>query len=276
MANKALVTVLIGDRVQNEWSNVFSPTWADYARKHGYDIIVLKNYIDPTPRATERPPHWQKLLILEHEATRAYEDVVWLDHDILINPNRAPCIVSHHDSDRVGIMTENHANTTTPGLKELSTERRARMVARKVEPACARYTKAGLPGDVHDTANAGVIVYKRSRHAPVLREVYDTYESNEFTAKEEVPLTYHLFKHDLIKPLDQRFNVSWASQMFWHYPFLHRIEARDDPHMMNLCVTTAWNNSWFMHFQADVFRFGMKDMYCSRDDVRFVLRDTAF
>jgi len=278
---KAIVTVLIGDQVQNEWTNFFSSTWVAYAKKHGYDIIALRNFIDKSERATERPPHWQKLLILEHESTRDYEDVVWLDHDILINPNRAPCIVSHHASDMIGIVSQKRSYETTPGLKEFSAERRGRMVNRPPVPASVCYERAGLPGDVDDTGNAGVLVYKRSRHAEVLRHIYDTYESNDFSAKEQVPLTYHLFKHGLVKSLDRRFNMSWASEMFWHYPFLHRIKARDDPKMMSLCTTTAWNNSWFMHFQADVFGFGLNpdgslmSSYRSRDDVRFVIQDAA-
>ena len=95
MANdKALVTLLIGDPVRDLWTRHMEKGWRRYAERRGYDIVLIDQFIDPTPRATERTPHWQKCLVLQHPQGAALPPCRWVDADICINPFAAPCIVS--------------------------------------------------------------------------------------------------------------------------------------------------------------------------------------
>ncbi|HLN23429.1 MAG TPA: hypothetical protein VK558_05540, partial [Patescibacteria group bacterium] len=113
-ATKALVTILIGDSYIAMWERLFASTWRAYCEKHGYDLIVIKEYIDKSDRALTRGPHWQKCLILEREEVRKYDRVVWVDADIAINFHNAPCIVDATPRHLIGAMHYNDMNCMTP------------------------------------------------------------------------------------------------------------------------------------------------------------------
>ncbi|MEW5727188.1 MAG: hypothetical protein AB1918_05115 [Pseudomonadota bacterium] len=269
--DKALVTVVIGQPCVDEWNRFFRPTWEEYARRHGYDIIAIPHYIDKSPRGTSRSPHWQKLRILEREDVRGYKNVVWLDSDILINYHLAPCIVTHHASERVGLVSERQTVHESPVAGEIFLARHERFAGRF--PSCReKYQMAALPPDVDDYSNTGVIVLRPDLHRGTLAEVYAGYEENAGSAKEESPLSYHLYKNDLVKPLDSRFNLIWYREMVTNYPVCLSSGLRMSDAgrtIISLCVNMAWHNSWFMHFTGDRVD-DLNGSYRTRDDVGYV------
>lgn len=260
MANhKALATLVIGDAFQQEWRRRMEPSWRAYGEKHGYDIVAVDDYIDKGPRGRERTPHWQKCLILEDERVRGYEDVVWVDADVMINAHTAPCIVAATEPGRIGLVSSRHQDYESPLSRDNLVRRCHQLVPvdRRdgLPKSCReRYTQAGLSGDVDDYANTGVLVLKPKEHAGLLRHVYDSYDETPFTAKEEACLSHGIFGSGLAQHLDPRFNVAWFHQMVEHYPFLMLDEARRDPLVVALAVNAAWSNAWFMHFTADLDR----------------------
>ena len=66
--------------------------WTIYAEKYNFDLIVLKQSLDDSDRARLRSPAWQKLLILSQSWSNQYDQIVWLDSDIIINNKNAPDI----------------------------------------------------------------------------------------------------------------------------------------------------------------------------------------
>ncbi|MEW5726374.1 MAG: hypothetical protein AB1918_00970 [Pseudomonadota bacterium] len=274
MNRKALATVVIGDRYVSEWERWFRPSWEAYGRKHGYDVIAIGDHIDPGPRGRARTPNWQKLLVLEAEQLAGYDDVVWVDADILINHHSAPCIVTHHDSPLVGVVSDK--------LALYSSEKRDTVVARSAplggkKPRCADYYRdAGLPAGVDDYSNTGVMVLK-PHHRAELRRVYDTAEETPFSAKEETPLSHHLHGNALVKPLDPRFNRIWSSAMIENYPWLSHMACRRHPAgpmLVGLAVNAAWHNSWFLHFTDDRLEDGGQS-FSLRNDVGFVMQHVS-
>ena len=101
---KALVTLAVGG-LHTSMLELTKPTWLKYAAKHGYDIVVFDDLVAPPAETESRKIHWQKCLILEHEDVCGYEDVVWLDTDVMINYHVAPCIVSHNNADKIGLVS---------------------------------------------------------------------------------------------------------------------------------------------------------------------------
>ncbi len=251
--SKALVTLLIGDAYLGFWKTHCEATWRRYAARHGYDIVIIDAPIDPGPRSSERSMHWQKCLILEHPSVRPYSDVVWIDADIVINDKAAPCIVGANDSDHVGAVTSKDAYATAEQIDNRPKRIRAldnnAHIARLAEATFADlYVRAGLPGDVDEMINTGVLVLKPDRHADVLRAVYDTYDQNPYSGYENLPLAYHLLKHGLVNRLDPRFNKLLGEEIVERYLFLMFDEMRDDDRIKALCVNTAFNNAYFLHF----------------------------
>ena len=102
--DKCLATLLIGEAYRDMWRQHFEKSWREYAKRHGYDIVVVDRHIDRSERGRKRTPHWQKCLILEHEEVRQYEHVVWVDADVIINFHTAPCIVGCNEPGKIGIV----------------------------------------------------------------------------------------------------------------------------------------------------------------------------
>ncbi|SCA57862.1 hypothetical protein MTBPR1_70134 [Candidatus Terasakiella magnetica] len=248
---KALVTLAIGERYEQLWDKYCKNTWGPYAEKHGYDIIVIKRWLDETPREIPRTPHWQKLLILEAEETQGYEDLVWIDTDIAINFVTAPCIVDSNNSDKIGVVRYNE--TYSPEMLDGGFARTLRQNASQTIRQAGnisfseRYERAGLPGDVDDLINTGVMVLK-PEHGKILREVYDTYEENPFSAKENIPLSYHLLKNDLCHGIDGRFNKLFDLELIHSAPYMYVTGTVMDTKQLFHMVNSIFINSFFLHF----------------------------
>ncbi|MGB0670714.1 MAG: hypothetical protein ACPGNT_04405 [Rhodospirillales bacterium] len=250
--NKVLVSLAIGDRYQDVWQRFFRPSWEAYAKAHGYDIIVIEDYIDPAPEARQRKPHWQKCLILEDERCRAYDHVVWLDTDILINWHSAPCIVSSAPEDGIGCVTFRGRYATQQSLDN-GDKRQADFIERMSGQAVHRgplgiYAKCGFEGAPDDFCNTGVMTFRPDRDRAVMRHIYDSYGPTPYSDKPEPPMSYHLLKEGLIRPLDARFNAILPEILFEHYPFLVTLPDEAKAPLAPYCLTAAYHNAFFLHF----------------------------
>lgn len=274
MANrKALVTLLLGESYRRGWEAHYRPTWLTYAEKHGYDIVTIDDWIDPTPRGRERSPHWQKCLILEHPDVLGYDDVVWLDADILINPHRAPCIVGAHACERIGALSYNALNRSDGRRLAAREQRSAELFdglggetpERTAVSASERYRRAGLPGDVDDWTNTGVLVLK-PRHRALLRHVYDTGLETEQSLFDNMALSYHIFAAGEFAPIDPRFNTDLYFELLENYPFLLFADYQGSLALRALAVNTIFLNNFFLHFVGGVGA-------ALRSDVQLVARN---
>lgn len=73
---RALVT--FGTGAHAELLDIALPGFAAYADRHGYDLKTAP------PRLLTRPPSWGKLLVILSAFTSGYEEVLWLDDDVVI------------------------------------------------------------------------------------------------------------------------------------------------------------------------------------------------
>jgi hypothetical protein len=260
MANsKALATLLIGDSYRRGWEAHYRQSWEDYGRRHGYDVVAIGDWIDPTPRSRARSPHWQKCLILDHPDLAGYEHVVWVDADVLINANRSPCIVSAHDSDRIGALSYNALNRSDSRRRAAREDRAVQLFAdlsgetpeRTAVAAVDRYVRAGLPGDVEDWTNTGVLVLQ-PRHRDLLRHVYDTGVESEHSLFDNMALSYHIFASGEFAAIDPRFNVDLYYELLESYPFLLFADYGRSLLLRTLAINTIFLNSFFLHFVGGV------------------------
>lgn len=56
------------------------PTFSDYAARHGYDLFVPAK----PPEGFDRPASWAKVLLIASLVERGYEEVLWLDADVVV------------------------------------------------------------------------------------------------------------------------------------------------------------------------------------------------
>lgn len=268
---KALTTMVIGNDYKAMWDSLYRKSVEAYADRHGYELVIIDDYIDTRPKGRERTPHWQKCLILEHPRLRDREHVAWIDADIFVNYHSGPCIVEHYqarDGGRGGIGAVPFGATFTTDEAVDNRWNRAHrygsgIFKRERGPTPAeRYAEAGLPDDQPEMVNTGVLVLRPDRHGDFLREVYETGTENPYSAMEQMWLSYRIFQEGLLTPLDPRFNKIWSEELVQNYPFLMTSAMREQRAIIGLCVTAAWLNGYFLHFLADGF---------SRGDVRFIM-----
>lgn len=275
MKDKAIVSVQIGEACQSEWERMFRQSWEGYAAKHGYDIVVIPDFIDPSANARQRSPNWQKLLICRDPRVAQYRSVVWLDSDVLVNYHTAPCIVSQWSGEKIGIVSERESLCNVLGANETLYERYRSFLGpyRHMEE---RYELSGLPNDAGDYSNTGVFVIEPARHAEILEYIYANYQETPHTAKEETPFSYHIYKHGLAERIDPRFNRLWCYEMIRNYPVCiwpsirKTIEGRT---MLGLCVNMAWHNAWFTHFTGETLDDSAEGSYRVRDDAALVFTE---
>jgi hypothetical protein len=252
---KAIVTMTLGDEFVDLWQRYCRPNWEMYARRHGYDIINIDAPLDDSERAQRRFAGWQKCLILRPDIAGRYERVVWMDSDIVINPEQSPCIASEVPPDMVGAVDA--FSCPTSALFGLAMHRYA-----EVEPdghalgadAFEYYLMYGFPRGFAGVVQSGVLVLS-NKHRQAMEDVYDKYEEKPGGAAwhgEMRPLSYELLKTGLVHWIDNRFNVSWPIYKCLHYPFLLDAEPRDLP-SLKACVNVAYLNNYFLHFPGNKY-----------------------
>lgn len=271
--SKAIVTLTVGDYYINFWRNTCQDSWQKYAHRYGYDIICIDAPLDVSERAQKRGPAWQKCLILSQEFAQKYERIVWLDADIVINHTQAPCITQGVPLEKVGAVK--NGSLFTPDLNQLVQKRlheTAIQLGYSLEEHSSPsyfYTSYGLPGDINEALNTGVLVLSPQHHRSILEKVYYTYEEKggaEWNA-ENRPLSYELLKANLVYWVDPRFNACWSEYSTLYYPFIYRLKginwhsenAPHDEYYQELVdrmiyahaqfyATTAFINNYFLHF----------------------------
>src|SRR6266545_710151 len=102
---QAIVTLLVGNRYRADWHRFAKRHWLAYAERHGIDVLPLERVLDASSRAFSRSPAWQKLLILSQDFADRYEQIIWVDSDVMINP-AAPLITEGVPLEKVGAVDE--------------------------------------------------------------------------------------------------------------------------------------------------------------------------
>ena len=273
MKTKAIVTLAIGATFKKKWERLCADNWQGYAQKHGCDLVILDQPIDPSERATRRSPAWQKCLILGDPTVKKYDQVAWFDSDIFFNPLDTPNIFDQVPIERVGAV--NSFEDPSPAENQLALERLWKWSRFSPDvPVAGEYK---TPRDiylmygpqvtpVHAMLNAGVLVASPQHHAEIWREVYENYDDRGNPSYcENVPLSYELVKRDLVHWLDPKFNHLWAWSKFIHYPFFEHQEPRSfrdkvlrrfakylgnnyEQRIAVACATAALLNCYCLHF----------------------------
>lgn len=250
--SKCIVTIVIGEAYQTTWDRTYRRCMEAYAARHGYDLVIIRDYLDPGPVGRTRSPHWQKLLILDHPRVKSHQHAVWIDADILVNHHHAPCIVTATGpTEKIGVVTYSVAEAGTPRRLDNRYNRRHE-TSGSYPDFSAWYRSHGIVGGndpvINDFINTGVLVLQPRHHAEFLRWVYDNAKESPGAHQENGPLSYHILRRDLAAPIDERFNVSWNNEIVEHYPFLMSRTNYYDTKLLRLCVNAAWHNAFFLHF----------------------------
>ena len=267
---KAIVTLAIGKYYLERWQKLCAENWSKYANNHGYEIICIDTALDNSPRAQSRSPAWQKCLILGDERVKKYNQVVWIDSDILINPN-SPCIIDNVPDDRVGAVSSfAQFNERLPGKDQMLINRIAEFWNLPYCNAKEYYSKALLPDSFDQVVQTGVMVLCPYKHNSILEYTYYHYDETPLGNFEMDALSYELLKANCIHWLDDKFNKVWVACMVMDYPFLlppKKTEIKPirlwkrftrghyqlpSQKVTTAALNTAFLNNYFLHFAGTV------------------------
>jgi hypothetical protein len=259
MTDVALVTLAIGQRYLDHWRTFHEIAWREYAQRHSFDLIVIIEPLDRSPRAVARSPSWQKCLALSQEFASRYRQVVLLDCDIAINP-AAPSVVEKVPVERVGgVLSGGHIHDD---LKIVLLERLA-AVTGWPQPDPARdglaqwqklqrdaYPEYGFPQSFNALVQGGVLVASPRHHRAMFEAVYAV--DADSRCYEQVPMSYALLASGLLQPIDSRFNSVFYETMLVYYPYLLNLTGPSFDAAARAAVEAQYASNYFLHFAYDM------------------------
>ena len=209
------MTLAVGEKFCQRFEQYYLPSWRRYVARHRLDLVILKEPLDNSRRAASRSPAWMKCLVGMHPTVAHYEQVAWVDADIVISEH-APDVFSGVNSDEVGAVDLRAIDTAYPG----ATARTAawgmahRFAVESADASTVFYERWGLPvAELGEKANqvvqTGCFVFSPRLHAPMMAGVYRNYEDKGSANwnYEMWPLSFELVKNTRIRWLDWRFNA---------------------------------------------------------------------
>jgi hypothetical protein len=246
----AIVTLTLGRPYELAWNEVCAPSWRAYAARHGYDVVAIDRPLDTSVRAAMRSPAWQKLLVLRPEVANGYDRIVWIDADIVINPDSPP-IAAGVPIDKIGAVDE-FASGSPHERASVYAE-----VARRF-PAVAAIVRSYLdPGDYHAVwglprrarhiLQTGVLVLSPLHHRQLFEEVYLLPQKGGVEMNYEMrPLSFAIQERGLQHLLDPRFNAVFQ---FEHYrrQFCEGIICSTQEQLLAF-IASEYRRNFFLHF----------------------------
>lgn len=239
MAGKALVTIAFGEPYESWWREVARPTWEEYAARYGYEVIAFHESLDRSGRGSSRSPSWQKCLLAGLPELRGFDRIVCMDCDIAIHPDLAPDIAAVTPEEQIGGVSSLSPPALPPGTFPDT-----------------YYTDWGLPADLGEVVNCGMLVVSPRRHSWLLRKTYDEHEDRGGSEwhYEQRPLSYGIITNRLLHRLDRRFNRTLALDVEQCYPFLRHIPVEGNERVIRMCIQSIFCRNYFTHF-AGYHRF---------------------
>jgi hypothetical protein len=263
---KAIVTLAVGEKYISIFDKYCRPNWQKYADTFGYDLIVIKEALDNSERAKQRSPSWQKLLILSQNWSDKYDQIVWIDTDVIINNNNAYDICAGVPVEKVGAVET--YSIPTRDLHQIALQRLYDNWKLHCVPYIDNmtpekyYLNRGIPGNgIDNIVQAGVFVCSPKYHKNIFEKIYTSYEDTHGAEwNYEMPaMSYELIKNEMVHWISPSFNFVVYSIMGAFYPdylsntsaLLFRIKRklnlffikRADPVLKNI-----YSLSIFMHF----------------------------
>ena len=272
---KAIVTLAVGQKHEEMFNNFCKNNWQKYCENYDYDLIVINEPLDKSRRALERSVAWQKLLILSQEWSDNYDQIVWIDSDVIINYQQAKDITSHVSIEKVGAVES--YSIPSKISHDIALKRRYDYWKKNNIPYIDNlapgdfYKNRGIPGgDLKEVVQTGVFVCSTKYHQKIFEHIYYNYEDINKTAawNYEMPaMSYELLKGDLVEWIPNEYNYCVFDIISTYYPFIllekSPIIKRIHIKLMKLlgiknynifttlqikCLDQIYSNGYFIHY----------------------------
>ncbi len=248
---KAIVSIIIGHEYRDVWEWACQESWVRYAEKFDYDLVIIADHLDHSPRGLSRSPSWQKLLVLAQPWASLYEQIVWLDADIVVS-DAAENIVDHvPDKTKIGICR--FGGQMSDAEKHIFLERlyNTRMLVGAVPSFWSQFEKngfnaLGLGSTTHPMFNCGMFVVSPRHHSDLLLKVYAEEEGRP-RLYEQPNLSYAIGEAGVANILSPRFNWSVHEFLTLGVPYDLEVQNRNLDKII-FQTENELQKSYFLHY----------------------------
>ncbi len=255
MKSRAIVT-LATNRYLELWENRCSSNWAHWANNHNYDLIIYKGPIDSSSRALSRSHAWQKLLVMAEPSLLKYETCLWLDSDILINPD-SPDPYVNLDPNKIAVTHETGSNFSGDCklLKRSWSWTQEELASRKgISTPVGYFEGWGLNSKERPLFNTGTIGFTPKYHQKFLKDIYNNWEEGGIQTLwgEMIPFNIAL-QATTWQVMPNRYNqLVFPFTNATRFATPHQIGKVIDPtlncHSTEQLVIELYKKSFFLHF----------------------------
>jgi hypothetical protein len=245
----ALVTIVVGAKYEVTFRDACLPSFARYAERHGYDLVVVQCLLDDGPLAQSRSIAWQKCLILNQPWSTRYRRIVWIDADIIINPD-APPIADACSETMIGacISEEQYSPADVHVITEMETGQRfteTEAVAHRRVNHRLIYLQDGHGVTYDHAVQTGVVILNPHLHNGIMMAAYA--HNSQHRWYEQVALSLGILQSGLFERIPARFNWLLGYTMKKYFP-PGRGLPRD---LFDLVIEGEFRSAYFLHFCHD-------------------------
>ena len=252
---KAIVTISLGKRFERMVKQYCYANWKYYADKYGYELIIIDKTLDESERGKSRCAAWQKCLVLSQDWSKNYDRIVWIDTDIIINPNSLD-VIENVPLEKIGAVDE--FSFPTKQDYQIALSRMYKHWANlgfnpTINYSPIEYYKNfGIECKFEEVVQTGVMVFNPKIHRDILEYVYYNYEEKGLNY-EMRPLSYEILNNNFQYWIDKKFNMHIQFLKALYYPYLleldmDKISFFNKKEILKLNIEAMFANSYFLHF----------------------------
>ena len=210
----AIVTLVVGDKYKKLFNKYSRASFVKYSQKINADLIIIEERLDSSSVSNLRSIAWQKLLILSQNWSNNYEQILWIDSDVVINNTNADNIFDTTPIKKIGGVDAYKIPNTNDyqiGLKRLYEywDKKGVNYIENFTPA-QYYLKRGITTKIKldQVLHTGVLVCSPKYHKDIFNKIYSMdSQINEASGNYEMPLTSAvLLEEDLVSWVDHEYN----------------------------------------------------------------------
>lgn len=203
---KALVSLAIGKACLEPWQLYLRQGWTSWCEQHGYTLILFCEPLDASQRAERRSPAWQKLLAMTSPEVQAFDQALWVDADVLLQPWAPDPLVGLDPAVMamardVGSPLAHQPDWFKQAWCEILQHSLPGLVLNSY------YDLWGVSASQRVLYNTGVIAFSPQHHHDLLMSVYEHWlDGGPGSLHEMIPLNLVAQQHGVLTELDENYN----------------------------------------------------------------------
>jgi hypothetical protein len=216
------------------YNDLIKKSHATYAERHGYDLFVVRHWINQTHKGVHDLVSFQKILVPGMGKSAQYDFVVVVDADVLITPFAPAIHTAAKFEERIGGVDNMQPNTgACSAMKKLlhyyadvtasehySSKAHAAKHYADVT-ASEYYSLCGFTSDFNKILNTGLLVTQPQEHKALLQHIYDKHSITQINHPrgfhfEQSAIGYELQTQDKVEWLPATWNFIASYYELWH------------------------------------------------------------